>query len=145
MDNFDNFIFRPQHTGIRKILGELETEIMELLWQRPSDEDISVRDVFETLRTRRSIAYTTVMTTASRLAKKGLLSVAKVGKAYVYRVRVTKEELTQQMVTQLFDSLLLDVSGAALSYFVSSTNPADREEITRMLGNVEKIRKEYKA
>ncbi len=144
MNKFDNFVFRPQHTGIRKILGQLETEILELLWQRPADEDVSVRDIYETLRTRRPIAYTTVMTTTSRLAKKDLLSMKKVGKAYLYRVRVTKEELTQQMVTRLLDSLFLDMSGAALSYFVSSTNPADREEIMRMLRNVEMLRKSYK-
>jgi len=145
MNKVNNFVFRPQRSGTRKILGDLEAEIMELLWQKPVGQGISVRDIYETLHTRRSLAYTTVMTTMSRLAKKGLLSVEKGGQTHIYRVLFTKGEFTKRMVSQLFDSMFFDLSGATLSYFASSVDPSDREEIERMLRDVERRRKKHKS
>ncbi len=46
------------------------------------------------------------------------------------------------MVGQLLDSLFLDVSGAARAYFQSSADPADREEIERILRDVERRRRQ---
>ncbi|MEW6232146.1 MAG: BlaI/MecI/CopY family transcriptional regulator [Chloroflexota bacterium] len=144
MNKFKNFVFRPQRSGIRKALGKLEAEIMELIWQRPVGEGISVRDIYEILHTRRSLAYTTVMTTMSRLAKKGLLSIEKVNQTYIYRALLTKKEFTDSLVGWLLDSLFLDLSGAALSYFLSSADAADREELERILREVERQRREGK-
>lgn len=60
--------------GIRKVLGDLEAEVMEWIWARFNQQQgTTVRDVFEVLYKRRHLAYTTIMTTMSRLAKKNLL------------------------------------------------------------------------
>ena len=39
-------VFRPDRLGIRKVLGDLEAEIMELIWARPPSQGTTVRDVF---------------------------------------------------------------------------------------------------
>ena len=70
-------LFRPDRPGIRKVLGDLEAEVMELIWQRPGDQRTTVREVFEVLYEQRRVAYTTVMNTMVRLAKKRLLRVEK--------------------------------------------------------------------
>ena len=62
-------VFRPDRPGIRKVLGDLEAEVMELIWAHQSGEGITVRDVFAPLYQQRQIAYTTVMNTMTRLAK----------------------------------------------------------------------------
>src|SRR5947209_13966972 len=80
----DISVFRPDRPGIRKVLGDLEAEIMELIWARPAEQGTTVREVFEILYERRRIAYTTVMNTMTRLAKKHLLRVEKQDLAYVY-------------------------------------------------------------
>src|SRR5258708_7268374 len=87
-------VFRPDRPGIRKVLGDLEAEIMELVWERPVDAGAgtTVREVFEVLYERRRIAYTTVMNTMSRLAKKHLLWAKKQEQAYVYYPTLTKPE-----------------------------------------------------
>ena len=59
----DISVFRPDRPGIRKVLGDLEAEIMELVWARPVGQGTTVRDIFEILYERRRIAYTTVMNT----------------------------------------------------------------------------------
>ena len=80
----DISVFRPDRPGIRKVLGDLEAEIMELIWARPTGQGTTVREVFEVLYERRRVAYTTAMNTMTRLAKKRLLRVEKRDQAYIY-------------------------------------------------------------
>src|SRR5258708_5371284 len=84
--------FRSDRPGIRKVIGDLEAEIMELIWARPPEQGTTVRDVFEMLYKRRKIAYTTVMSTMSRLAKKHLLRIEKQEQTYVYTPTMTEQE-----------------------------------------------------
>src|SRR6266566_4084860 len=61
-------VFRSDRPGIRKVLGDLEAEIMEVLWERPINQGTTVREMFEVLYERRHMAYTTVMSTMTRMA-----------------------------------------------------------------------------
>src|SRR5207247_9315443 len=79
----DISVFRPDRPGIRKVLGDLEAEIMELIWARPLDQGTTVRDIFEDLYERRRVAYTPVMNTMTRLAKNNFLRVHKRDQSYV--------------------------------------------------------------
>ena len=65
---------------------------MECLWQ--NDEALSVRDV--ALRLDGPWAYTTLMTTLDRLFKKNLASREPLGRAFVYRARLTRMDLGVQ-------------------------------------------------
>jgi hypothetical protein len=62
--------FRPTARGAKQVLGELEAEVMNILWQQPSQ---TVVEVEERLRRRREIAHTTVLTTLDRMHRKGYL------------------------------------------------------------------------
>ena len=55
-----------------RLLGELEHEVMSVLWTR--EDAATIREVVEIVETRREVAYTTVMTIMNRLVEKGLLS-----------------------------------------------------------------------
>ena len=70
----ENASFRFNQTGLRKFLGDLECEIMELVWKKAAPT-VTVREIYDILRHERQIAYTTVMTTMVRLAEKGLLRI----------------------------------------------------------------------
>ncbi len=98
-------VFRPDRPGIRKVLGDLEAEIMEEVWARPADPGTTVRDVFAVLYARRGTAYTTVMSTMARLARKGLLEAEKAGIAYIYRPRFTQEEFVSRFVGRILENL----------------------------------------
>lgn len=104
--------FHPDRPGIRKVLGDLEAEIMEFIWQRPSEQGIAVRDVFEVLYERRRIAYTTVMNTMSRLAKKNLLRVEKQDQAYIYYPNFTEQEFILRFVGRILEDLFVSFSAA---------------------------------
>ncbi len=111
----DITVFRPDRPGIRKVLGDLEAEIMELIWQRPPGQGTMVRNVFEILYTRRSIAYTTVMNTMVRLAKKKLLRVETQQHAYIYYPLWTEQEFISRFVGLILEDLLINFSGTTLN------------------------------
>lgn len=106
--------FRPDRPGIRKVLGDLEAEIMELVWSLPAGQGTMVRDVFEKLYERRRIAYTTVMSTMSRLAKKNLLRVEKDDQAYKYYPYLSQQEFVSRFVGRILEDLFVNFSGATL-------------------------------
>ena len=106
-DDPDISVFRPDRPGIRKVLGDLEADIMEIVWARPADDATTVRDVYEALQQRRRIAYTTVMTTMTRLAKKRLLRTEKHAQTYVYYPVFTQAEFVSRFVGRILDDLLV--------------------------------------
>lgn len=73
------------------ILGELETRIMEMLWQQGNPA--SVREVHENLLSEKNLAYTTVMTVLDRLAKKGVVRRERAGRAWLYTAGRSRAEL----------------------------------------------------
>jgi predicted transcriptional regulator len=106
--------FRTDRPGIRKVLGDLEAEIMELVWQRPIDQGTTVRDIFEVLYVRRHLAYTTVMNTMTRLAKKQLLRVEKKEHGYVYYPTSTQQEFVSRFVGRILEDLFVSFSGETM-------------------------------
>jgi predicted transcriptional regulator len=106
--------------GVEKLLGELEHEIMEIMWAR---EGGSVRDVLETLNAARVedrvLAYTTVMTVMARLAEKGLLRRTRVGKAHQYEVAETREVFLARASQDIAQLLVDDFGDAAIAGFIA--------------------------
>ena len=82
------------------VLTEQELEIMKVVWER---ESLTVRDVYETLRARRQIAYTTVMTMMRILERKGHLKVSRADRAYVYRPSRPRQRVLGEMVREFVD------------------------------------------
>ncbi|HET8905691.1 MAG TPA: BlaI/MecI/CopY family transcriptional regulator [Ktedonobacterales bacterium] len=113
-DTLDFGPFRPDRPGIRKVLGDLEAEIMELIWSRPTSQGTTVRDIFEILYEQRHLAYTTVMSTMARLARKGLLRAKKSDQAYVYYPTLTQDEFISRFVGRILEDLLVNFSGVTL-------------------------------
>ena len=123
------FRFSPAKDGLVKVLGPLETEIMQILWQ---DERNTVKKVHRRLSQQREIAYTTVMTTMSRLAEKGVLSRYREGLAYVYTPAITEEAFVQMVVHQVLDGLLDDYSDTAIEYMVDYLARNNPNELKRL-------------
>ncbi|KYK35452.1 MAG: BlaI/MecI/CopY family transcriptional regulator [Theionarchaea archaeon] len=110
--------FSPDEKGIKKILGPLESAIMQIMWE---EEISSARDVYEIMRkkdkdTRRS----TISIMMNRLCDRGLLDrrseKGKGGDRYVYTVRIAKEEFSQAVVSKVMRGLLETFQDATLQY-----------------------------
>lgn len=124
---------RLDRPGIRAVLGELEAQIMEIIWSRPPGEGITVRDVFEELYPRRRIAYTTVMNTMVRLARKGLLAAERGEPAYVYRATLGRQEFVGRFVKRALEQLLVNFGGVAAERLQEYLSPQTRTRLLRLV------------
>lgn len=136
----DISVFRPDRPGLRKVLGDLEADIMELVWERPAAQGSTVRDVFETLHERRRIAYTTVMTTMARLAKKNLLRTEKLDQAYVYYPNYSRDEFVSRFVGRILENLLVGFAGPTLEGLNRLSEPKTAERARRLLDEIARRR-----
>jgi predicted transcriptional regulator len=85
-------------------LGPLEREVMESIWRRPVEAEVSVRDIHLAFKGR--LAYTTLMTTLDRLHKKGLLERRKEGRAFYYSPRFSPDEFERSAAREVINKLL---------------------------------------
>jgi predicted transcriptional regulator len=93
-------------------IGSLEADILAVVWQY---DQTTVRQVYETLRERRQIAYTTVMTVMNNLVKKHLLVQDRSLIAYVYTPAIPGREVAQTVLESVVDRLLTGQYNVAVS------------------------------
>ncbi len=122
--------FKLKEQGLNKVLGNLESEIMDVIWSMESE--VNVRDVYEELASRRSIAYTTVMTIMVRLAEKNILSKRKDGNTMYFTPAFTRDEFTNNVVGDVLDSLMEDFAEATMAHFLARVNKKDKKTIERL-------------
>ncbi|MBA3946189.1 MAG: BlaI/MecI/CopY family transcriptional regulator [Herpetosiphonaceae bacterium] len=123
------FRFKPAEGGLVKVLGPLETEIMQVVWD---DQPTTVKKVHRALQAKREIAYTTVMTTMTRLAEKGVLSRLREGLAYVYTPAITKREFEATMVQRVLDGLMDDYREETITYLVDYLTKHHPDQLERL-------------
>ena len=98
--------WRPAWLGrgrdpLRAAFGPLERDVMEIIWR---GQRLSVRDVQAQLP--RAAAYTTVMTTLDRLFRKGFITRAQQGRAYVYTAAYTRTEVEAAVAAGVLSGFL---------------------------------------
>lgn len=142
-------VVRTDRPGIRKVLGDLEAEVMEQIWTWPPDRGATVRDVFEVLyerrltvsiAERRRIAYTTIMNTMTRLAKKNFLRTEKVDQAYVYYPNFTQEEFVSRFIERVLEDLLVSFTGATLDGLAALSDPQTAARARQLLEEIARRR-----
>jgi len=106
---------------------------MEFVWQAG---EVSVRDVH--IHFKSAIAYTTLMTTLDRLAKKDLLSRRKAGRAFAYAPTTTSREIASTIASELVVSFLDDDPGDGLM-LLSTLVDAIGEKDRSLLPSLERL------
>jgi predicted transcriptional regulator len=132
--------FRPTDRGIKQVLGKLEAEVMQILWQRSNQ---TVSEVEDRLRRKRGIAHTTVLTTLDRMHRKGYLTREKSGKAFVYAPRYSREEFERGLAQEVLGALLGGMGEPALSTFVELIGE-DEGKLERLEELIKRKREEKK-
>ncbi len=129
----------PGQAGTRAALHELEAAVMDVIWDS-SAEEIAVREVVRSLRPERDLAYTTVMTTMDRLAKRELLLRRKEGRAWLYRPAMNRDGFLALVARETLDSLPAGARSSALAWFVEEVSSADEDELSRLAELIERTR-----
>ena len=109
-----------------KILGDLESEIMEVIW---ATGQVSVRSVLLELKKKRKIAYTTVMTVMARLYDKGILK-RKMDKsgAFVYLQIEDKASFLAKTSKKIIKNFLKEYGDVAVAQFVNIIETYDNKK-----------------
>jgi len=119
-----------------KPLAELETEIMTILWNLKT---ASVRDVLNCLRKKRDVAYTTIMTTMSRLHTKGVLKRHQdASGAYIYTPTEDKQNFLAHVSGNMINNLLNNFGDVAVAQFIDilENSPYNTAQWRKKLKNI---------
>lgn len=108
---------------------------MEEAWRRG---EATVREVLDSLNSgARERAYTTVMTTMSRLHGKGLLARRREGRSDVYAPALSREAYRDARARAEVSGLLEEFGDLALAHFarqVDALDPERRDALRRLAG-----------
>jgi BlaI family penicillinase repressor len=117
-------------------LGARELAVMKVVWRL---EEASVREVYETLRKRRPVAYTTVMTMMSTLEAKGYLKKRAEGRAFRYRPARPQGRVITSLVREFVDRVFDGASRPLLAHLVTEgrLTKEEREELKRLIDEAE--------
>lgn len=120
-----------------KILSDLESEIMEIIWKAGS---ASVRDVLLEMQKKRKIAYTTVMTVMSRLHDKGVLErKLNASGAFVYESMKEKEAFIQEKSQKIIKGFLKEYGDVAVAQFFDIIESSDSKKSKEWKNKLKKL------
>jgi len=116
------------------VLHELESEVMELMWELGES---NVRTVLDELNRRsdKQRKYTTVMTIMARLDTKRLLTRRRDGRTDLYRPRLTREQYREARADADVRALVEQYGEAALVHFarqMDQLDPKRRQQLRRL-------------
>lgn len=129
-----------ERKGLNSILGELEFEIMKIIWNM---EKASVREVLLRLKKKRKIAYTTIMTVMSRLYDKGILKrELNDSGAYIYVPKHQDEkEFLAYSSQKAVQNIINEYGELAVSQFVDVIESSSSKNFKIWKNKLKKIKK----
>ena len=119
-------------------LGELESRVMELVWQLGP---VSVRDVLNNINCcDRKLAYTTIMTVMSRLYEKGVLKRKVKNDAYIYTAAQDRKSFIESISKKIIDNLInrfgADVAVAGFMDVIEVSDKKTSKELCKKLKEI---------
>ena len=106
-------------------LGELEKQIMDILWDTQSS---SVRCVLQELKKERKIAYTTVATILQRLNEKGLVNKKEEKLGFTYTPKITREDYIKGLSQSFLSNLVSSFGDMAIASFAHSIDDLPKKK-----------------
>jgi BlaI family transcriptional regulator, penicillinase repressor len=114
---------------------EKELEILQILWE---NDDVSVKDVHESLGGEAANGYTTILKLMQIMHEKGLVSRERSGKLHLYKAILSQESTRQQMVDKMIDTVFQG-SAAQLVLSALGNNRSSKEELLEIRKYLEKL------
>ncbi len=104
--------------GMNSIVGELEADILDCLWRDGSNK--TCRQVYDIVKKKNNVAYTTITVTMDRMYSRRLLvreiEKGKGGLKYMYGAKVTKEELANRISKKFVNFLKTTFGEPSIAY-----------------------------
>ena len=123
-----------QRQGLEKILGTLETDLLEYLWDKGES---TARCVCDHLNRSRSMSFNAVNTVLNRLVDKGILKRKHGDQQYLFGASYSKAELTKIVSQDIFSSLLRDKKLFSIAGFTEALNELSADERKTLLDAIQ--------
>ena len=98
-------------------LGELEIQVLRLVWQR---QPCSEREISDLVQAERSVGRTTVLKTMQRLESKGLLVREEGAGPVRFRAAVEQERVVPKLIGRFVESVLGGSAEPLVAYLAGS-------------------------
>ncbi|KYH45055.1 BlaI/MecI/CopY family transcriptional regulator [Branchiibius sp. NY16-3462-2] len=121
----------------RSTLGDLERQLMDVLWEAEPGARLSSRQVQELMDPTQERAYTTIKTVLDRLVEKGVVQRHRDGRIWRYRARASRQSLTAESLRSVLGDIESSDRSTTLLRFLEGVEQADRAELRRLLDQVE--------
>lgn len=129
-----SFRYHPSLNGLAQVFGSLETEIMEILWNRG---EINGRSLFEEIQRLHDVAYTTILTVVGRLVKKGYIKREKKEGVFVYSPAMDKKDFNDHISKSVIQGLMNLSADSAMVNFVDILSELDDTKIEELYSYIE--------
>jgi predicted transcriptional regulator len=130
--------YSPAMPELQPVQGELQTQVMALLWRL---ERATVEDVRRALPPRHRGAYTTIQTTLQRLYERGLLTRAKQRHAFVYAPALSEAEYVSLSIEQAIAGASREARHTALAQLIGGLREDDLDDVQRRARAIERSRR----
>jgi predicted transcriptional regulator len=112
-------------------LGELEREVMEVVWD---GGEATVRDIMLALNAAsgRQRAYTTILTVAGNLRRKGLLTGRRRGRSDLYASTLSRQDYLEARAQSEVSAVVDRYGDVALAHFAREVAGLDDERRRRL-------------
>lgn len=124
----DSMWYRKTNGSIN--LTSSEADIMRIVWDE--GEPVTVRDVYERMRMKKSIAYTTVMSVMDKLAKKGFLIQDKSAAAYVYTASMSDAEVAGNILDSVIDKVLAGAAEPLVARLLGTKKKLSQQQVKKL-------------
>lgn len=133
---------KSEEIGINGLnsISNLEADIMKIVWER---KKVTVREVHEYMLRKEIenkkegfIPYTTVMSTMTTLAEKGLLKQDKSSKTYIYSAAIDNKELSKSIIKSVAEKLLEEPARKIISNFFEDSSRISLHGIEKLLKEI---------
>ncbi len=120
--------------------GKLQRAIIEIVWEHG---EASAREVWEQLRQKKEMVYTTILTSMQRLEKDGWLTHRVEGNKNIYRATKTRAQADAGSVRKFIYKMFNGNAALLFQQLVEEDEISDKElrELKRLIDKKEKERK----
>lgn len=119
-----------ENKGTSKFMGELESAVMEIVWEKKS---VSAREVTDMLEEQNNkLSFNTIMTILNRLLKKGFLKKKKIKHTYSFSAKFSKDEFSKQATANVLSSVLNDSELFTVSSFTGLAKSLDKDTLDKL-------------
>lgn len=131
----------PNREGLGKFLGDLELFLMDIIWDWPGEYPVTVKAVHDAASSKRSLAYTSVLSTMINLVRKGALRVEKQHFAHRYWPTCSRADFEHQAFSRLMGRLMQDASSPVLRHLVGTLETEDPHLLDALYEEIQRRRK----